>query len=84
MLTKNDFDPEKKHKDPWTINYVYTIPKERKKGKALQLLKQIKLKEQTSAMCCLSEGSPELFAKAGFIKGKFQPMPEMVLVYRYP
>jgi hypothetical protein len=38
-MSKNDFDREMKHKEPWMLDYIYTIPKMRRKGKAVELLK---------------------------------------------
>jgi hypothetical protein len=44
ILSKMDFDPWNKHKDPWTLNFIYTFAKYRKRGYAKKLLAWIKKK----------------------------------------
>lgn len=66
LMSKCDFDPMGYHENPYTLNFIYTSKKYRRRGFACKMLLYIKYKEDTTAFCS-SDESNELFNKAGFI-----------------
>jgi predicted acetyltransferase len=46
-----DFDPWKKYEKPWTLNFIYTVKRYRRKGFARKVLLWIKKREETTAFC---------------------------------
>jgi len=66
LMTKMHFDPLKKHKNPYCINYIYTIEKYRNTGYASKLLQFIKTNFQISAHIS-NDTSENLFIKNGYI-----------------
>ena len=77
LLSKMDYDPEEKHINPFTLNFIYTSPKYRRSNHAYELIVKLKEHEHMSATCSNSI-SENLFEKAGFNSG------EHMWVYRYP
>lgn len=77
LLSKMDFDPEKKHTNPCMLDFIYTAPKYRGSHRAYDLIMHLKEREQMTAYCSNSI-SENLFEKAGF---NFEPYR---CVYRYP
>ena len=66
LIHKLDFDPYNKHKNPSYIDFIFTIPKFRRSGAALELLKQLSnVKLELTASVDISE-SLKLFNKAGY------------------
>ena len=80
VLHKVDFDPLKKQKNPFVLDYIYTCPKHRKLGYATSLLNHIKHEFECSAFCN-NTISCELFRKCGFIfTGNWNRLP----MFRFP
>ena len=80
LLSKMEFDPLKKHNNPYTLNYIYTFEDHRRKNYALKLLEHIKKNENCSAFCN-NTYSEKLFEKAKYIL--YKNISEIAL-YRYP
>ena len=75
LLRKCDNDPYCEYKNPYMIDYMYTVPEHRRSGMALHLLNYIKQYDTTIAV------TEELvFQKAGFHKTKNMN----VIIYRFP
>lgn len=66
LLSKCEYDPYKTHDDPYTINYIYTYPKYRRKGFACEILRRLKTIKELTAFCDNDE-SEMLFKKAEYI-----------------
>ena len=77
LLSKMDYDPEKKHTNPCMLDFIYTAPKYRGSHRAYDLIMHLKEREQMTAYCSNSM-SENLFEKAGFSSGEHTHM------YRYP
>ena len=89
LITKNDFDPFKltpkatKHPRSTTLEYIHTFFAYRQKNFAVDMLKYLKSKEQTSSFC-ETDASSLLFKKAGYAYlGKDWLMNELDM-YRFP
>ena len=83
LLHKTDYDPFKKHIIPNVLDFIYTLPKYRRKGCALKLLLYLKNKNEITAICN-SEMSEKLFQKAKFKSRPFHINGDIVAIYRYP
>ena len=67
LLSANDYDPLNFHKNPYTLEFIYTKPEHRRKGSALKILNYIKKFFETTCMCD-DEISKKLFIKSGYNK----------------
>ena len=66
LIHKLDFDPFKKHKRPSYIDFIFTVPKYRRSGAALELLKQLSnVKLELTTSVNIPE-SLKLFNKANY------------------
>lgn len=65
LLSKCDFDPIYKFRNPKILNYVFTFESHRRKGYAATLLFHIIKMNELTAFCCTKE-SVNLLAKIGF------------------
>ena len=66
LIHKLDFDPYQKHKRPSYIDFIFTIPKFRRSGAALELLKQLSnVKLELTTSVNIPE-SLKLFNKANY------------------
>lgn len=83
LITKLTKDPEKKHKDPVYVNYVYTFPEFRKNGFALRLLNELKIIEEMTVFCT-DDNAKNLFIKAKFNFYKMDPFFKSFPIYRFP
>lgn len=83
LITKLNKDPEKKHKNPVYINYIYTFNEFRKKGFALQLLNELKIIEEMTVFCT-DDIAKNLFIKAQFKFLKMDPFCKSFPIYRFP
>ena len=82
LLSKMDFDPEKKHAKPFMLNYIYTFYEFRRRNIACRMLTYLKKKEELSAYC-ENEESLQLFKKANFLEYKVtEPLPATIV--RFP
>ena len=70
LLSKMDFDPMKEYNNPYTLNYIYTLPPYRRNNLAYNLLYNIKGKEQLTAFTS-DEISDKLFTKSKYISNGF-------------
>jgi len=66
LLSKMDYDPMKEYNNPYTLNYIYTLPAYRRNNLAYNLLYNIKGKEQLTAFTS-DEISDKLFTKSKYI-----------------
>ena len=64
ILHETDYDPFKKHKRPFVMDYIYTYEKYRNMGHAQTLIKSIKSKYEFTAFCNTSL-SAIVFNKCG-------------------
>ncbi|CAG9831341.1 unnamed protein product [Diabrotica balteata] len=62
LLSKCDFDPLGHHDAPRVLDYIYTLPKYRRKGYAYKLMEHVKKNNQFTAFCSNDE-SERLFLK---------------------
>ena len=83
ILSKCDFDPLKKHKDPYIIDFIYTFESYRRFGLAYTLLMHMKNFGIDMTTFCSNKSSELLFEKAGFILDTFDTR-SAVAMYRYP
>lgn len=70
LMSKCDYDPLGLQANPMVINYIYTLPQERRKGYSSILLNHIKSKEEFTAFVSSPE-SEALFHKNGCLKISF-------------
>ena len=75
LLRKCDVDPYAEYKNPYMMDYMYTVPEHRRTGMALYVLNHIKQHDTTIAIT-----EENVFEKAGFHKTKNMN----VVIYRYP
>ena len=83
LLSKCDYDPEKKHSNPFILDYIYTFPEYRRNNLAYGMLLYIKKKEQVSAFCDSKE-SEKLFKKAEYIVTNCDSMMFGGSLFRFP
>ena len=51
LLHKTDYDPYRKHKNPYVLDYIYTYTNYRNMGHAQSLINAIKQKHEFTALC---------------------------------
>ena len=51
LLHKTDYDPYRKHKNPYVLDYIYTYTNYRNMGHAQSLINKIKQKHEFTALC---------------------------------
>ena len=83
LLTKLAKDPEKVHKNPVYINYIYTFPEFRRVGSALKLNNELKIIEEMTVFCT-DDIVKNLFIKAEFKFCKMDPFYKSFPIYRHP
>ena len=83
LLSKCDYDPQKQHKIPYILDYIYTFLEYRQNNFAYKMLLYIKKKEEITAFCSNNE-SENLFKKAEYIFSGYDPMMNILPVFRYP
>lgn len=83
LLSKCDFDPIKKHDNPYILDYIFTFPKHRRKKYAHLMLTHIKECCQVTAFCDNDE-SVNLFENSGFIRNTENVMYKLLPTFRYP
>jgi RimJ/RimL family protein N-acetyltransferase len=66
-LSNNDFDPLGIHTKPYTLDFIYTVPKYRRNNLSCDMLLHLKTREELTAFCD-NDASENLFMKAGFIQ----------------
>ena len=82
LLSKCDYDPQKQHKTPSILDYIYTFLECRRNNFAYEMLLYIKKKEEITAFCSNDE-SEFLFKKAEYIFSGYDPN-DVLPVFRYP
>jgi len=75
LLRKCDMDPYAEYKNPYMMDYIYTVLEHRRSGMALHLLNYMK---QYDTMIAVTEEL--VFQKAGFHRTKNMN----VIIYRFP
>jgi hypothetical protein len=85
LLSKCDYDPQKYHTNPFLLDYIYTFVKYRRNNLAYKMLSYIKTKtkEQVTAFCS-NEESEHLFKKAEYVFSGYDPIMNIVPMYRFP
>ena len=83
LITILSKDPEKKHKNPVYINYIYTFPEFRKNGFALRLLEELKIIEEMTVFCT-DDIAKNIFTIAKFKNYKMDPFCKSCPSYRFP
>lgn len=83
LLSKCDFDPDRKHRDPYILDYIYTFDKYRRNNYAYKILLYLKNKEQTTSFCDSLE-SENLFRKANYIYNGYDKITKSIPMFRYP
>lgn len=80
LLSKCDFDPYKKHDNPYILDFIYTFDEHRRQNIAYNLLLHIKTRDQITSFCSNDE-SENLFKKAEYIHyGEMNTLP----IFRFP
>jgi len=83
LLSKCDYDPQKKHDLPFILDYIYTFLEYRRNNYAYKMLLYIKTKEQITAFCSNNE-SEKLFKKAEYIFTGYDPITNRLPIFRFP
>ena len=83
LLSKCDYDPQKQHKIPYILDYIYTFLEFRRNNFAYKMLLYLKEKEEITAFCSNDE-SENLFKKAEYIFSGYDKMMNILPVFRYP
>jgi hypothetical protein len=82
LLSKCDYDTQKKHSIPFILDYIYTFLEYRRNNFAYKMLLYIKTKEQITAFCSNDE-SESLFKKADYLFSGYDQM-NINPVFRFP
>lgn len=82
LLSKNDFDPFKKHINPYNFNYIYTFQNYKRKQYAYKMIEHIKSYDQFTAFCS-NEESEKLFEKTKCINYGNDTY-NINVIYRFP
>jgi len=83
LLSKCDYDPQKKHLNPFILDYIYTFLEYRRQKLAYRMLLHIKSKEQITAFCSTDE-SEHLFRKADYKFSGYDKRFNILPVFRFP
>ncbi len=85
LLSRMDFDPFEKHKNPWCLNFIFTIQESRNKGYAKNLLYRLRLynKEVTVFVDKDNISSKRLFISNGYRFCQYIAE-QNIVIYAYP
>lgn len=83
LLSKCDYDPLKIHLAPHILDYIYTFLEYRRNNFAYKMLLYIKKKEQITSFCSNDEAE-RLFKKAGYVFSGYDPMTNLLPLFRFP
>lgn len=67
LMSKCEYDPLDRQTNPMIINYIYTLPQQRRKGYGSILLNHMKSREEFTAFTCSPE-SEGIFSKNGCLE----------------